>query len=349
MGMVFVKRTTVYNRNLVTEELWNKVNPENKSLLEEFLEYKKSTGKSEETIYQYSSQIKIFLVWLLEHAKNKEFIDINKRDIIKFQGYCINTLKHSPARVRSMRSAISSLSIYIENILDDLYPDFRNIVNKIEAPKLTPVREKVILNMDESLEVCEKLYNDNRIQLACFLSIAMFSGLRKQEMTRLLYEDFTTNVQIVHDCFYKTTPIKLKGDKNKKESKLIWNRCDKYLKAWIKYRQDNNINCKYLFCREDNGNYVKLLVSTINSYVETISSYYGYPVYMHSYRHLYSTFLLESGIPAEVVQMLLSHEDVSTTLKFYDDRDKDDTLKGFTDFFTGKTDTVDNKVNLNEL
>ena len=79
--------------------------------------------------------LKIFLVWILEYAKNKEFVDINKRDLIKFQGYCLNTLGHSPNRVRTMRSAISSLSIYIENILDDVYPDFRNIVNKIESAK----------------------------------------------------------------------------------------------------------------------------------------------------------------------------------------------------------------------
>ena len=66
------KRKTVYN-NIVSDDLWNSVNSENKELLIEFLDYKRNTGKSEETIYQYSSQIKIFLVWLLEHAKNKEF------------------------------------------------------------------------------------------------------------------------------------------------------------------------------------------------------------------------------------------------------------------------------------
>ena len=349
MGMVFVKRTTVYNRNLVTEELWNKVNPENKSLLEEFLEYKKSTGKSEETIYQYSSQIKIFLVWLLENAKNKEFIDINKRDIIKFQGYCLNTLGHSPARVRSIRSALSSMSIYIENILDDIYPNFRNIVNKIEAPTLQPVRKKTILTLEECEKVCEILYEEGKYQLSAFLSVAMWSGLRKQELTRLLYKDFTTEKNIVLNSFYKTSPIKLKGDKNKKESKLIWNRCDKYLNKWIEEREKQNIKCDYLFCREYKGEHKKMLVSSVNSFIDTLNRYFESHVYAHSFRHFFSTYLLQSGIPAEVVQMLLSHNDVSTTLNFYDDRTKDETLKGFEDFFTGKVDSVENDTNLSNL
>ena len=50
-----MSRKTVYNANLVTEEKWNNVNKDNKDLLAEFLEYKRSTGKSEETIYQYET------------------------------------------------------------------------------------------------------------------------------------------------------------------------------------------------------------------------------------------------------------------------------------------------------
>lgn len=342
------KRKTVYN-NIVSEEKWQQVNEENKELLIEFLDYKRNTGKSDETIYQYCSQIKIFLVWLLENAKNKEFAEINKRDIIKFQGYCLNTLGHSPARVRSMRSAISSLSQYIESMLDDIYPDFKNIVNKIEAPKLTPVREKVVLGIEESLNVCESLLKDGRTQLACFLAVAMFSGLRKQELIRLLYKDFTTDINMVHGNFYKTTPIKLKGDKNRKESKLIWNKCDKYLKAWIKEREEQGIECEYLFCREEAGEYKKILVSTVNSFMRTISSYFGSTVYPHSLRHFFATYLLQCGLPAEIVQMLLSHEDVSTTLKFYDDREKGDILNNFSDFFSGKAGSADKKVDIRSL
>lgn len=342
-------RKTVYNHGLVTEEKIKQANKENIELLQEFLDYKRSTGKSEETIYQYESQIKIFLVWLLENAKNKEFVEINKRDIIKFQGYCLNTLGHSPARVRGIRSALSSMSIYIENILDDVYPDFKNIINKIEAPKLEKVREKTILTMEECVTVCDKLYDEGKYQLSAFLAVAIYSGMRKQELTRLLYKDFTENRNIIHNSFYKTSPIKLKGDKNKKDSKLVWNKCDKYLLKWIEVREKEGIECEYLFCRKTDKGYKKILVSTVNSYMATLNNYFDSHVYAHGFRHLFSTYLLQCGVPAEVVQMLLSHNDVSTTLNFYDDREKDETLKGFTDFFSGKETTINNNVNLENI
>lgn len=338
-----MSRKTVYNANLVTEEKWKQVLQDNKDLLEEFLEYKRSTGKSEETIYQYDSMLKIFLVWVLEYAKNKEFVDINKRDLIKFQGYCLNTLGHSPNRVRTMRSAISSLSIYIENILDDVYPDFRNIVNKIEAPTKVAVREKTVLSFDECIKVADKLLEEGKYQLACFMMTACYSGLRKQELTRLLVKDFTTDIKMaLGNSFYKTTPIKVKGHGNRVEPKYVWNKVDKYLKAWLKYREENNIECDYLFCRKDKGEYSQLLVSTANSFANTLTKEFNVPIYCHNFRHLLVSELERAGLPMTVAQFLLGHSNLSVT-ELYNDVPKDESMEQFADFFSGKIDKVETK------
>lgn len=341
-------RKTVYN-NLVTEELLKQVNPENKELVEEFLEYLSSVGRSKETIFQYQHDLNAFFCWYITNGKNKHFTELKKREVIKFQGYLLNECGMSSARIRRLRSALSSLSNYIENFLDDDYEDFRNIINKIEAPTLQPVREKTILKMDEVIRVCDKLLDEGKIQLSAFLAVAVYSGLRKQELIRLLYEDFTSKKNIVYSSFYKTSPIKLKGNRDKRESKLVWNKCDKYLLAWLDYRKQNNIECEYLFCRKVGNEYKQLIVPTVNSFVDTYNKYFDKILYMHSLRHLYSTYLLESGIPPEVVQMLLSHTDVSTTLKFYDDRDKNEALGNLSDFFSGKVDKIDNNRTLNSL
>lgn len=341
-------RKTVYN-NLVTEELIQQINQENKELVNEFLEYLSSIGRSKETIWQYQHDLNAFFCWYITNGKNKYFIDLKKREVIKFQGYLLNECGMSSARIRRIRSALSSLSNYISNFLDEDYPDFRNIINKIEAPTLQPVREKTILSINKVEEVCEKLLNEGKTQLSAFLSVAIYSGLRKQELTRLLYEDFTTKKNIVYNSFYKTSPIKLKGNRDKKESKMIWNKCDKYLLAWLDYREKNDIQCEYLFCRKVGNQYKQLIVPTVNSFIATLNNYFDCIVYAHSFRHLYSTYLLESGIPAEVVQMLLSHNDVSTTLKFYDDRDKNEALGNLEDFFSGKVDKIENNKSLNNL
>lgn len=345
-----MSRKTVYNANLVTEEKWNNVNKDNKDLLAEFLEYKRSTGKSEETIYQYESMLRIFFVWLLENAKNKFFVDITKRDLIKFQGYCLNTLGHSPNRVRTMRSAISSLSLYIEAILDSEYPDFRNIVNKIEAPVKVPVREKTILTFKECEEVADRLLEEGKVQLACFMMVACYSGLRKQELTRLLVKDFTTNIKMaLGNSFYKTSPIKVKGHGNRVEPKYVWNKADKYLKAWLEYREENGIECEYLFCRKTEKGYGKLLVSTANSFAESLNKYFDTGVlYMHCLRHLLVSELERAGLPMTVAQFLLGHSNLSVT-EIYNDVPKDESMEQFADFFSGKVDKIENKKSLSDL
>jgi integrase len=286
--------------------------------------------------------LKVFFVWVMEKAKNKHFTEVNKRDYIKFQGYCLNDLGHSPARIRTIRSSISSLGIYVENILDDVYEDFRSVILKIEAPKLAKVREKTIVTFEECEAVCEKLYQEGRYQLSAFLAVAVYSGMRKQELTRLLYKDFTENKNIVYKAFYKTSPIKLKGDIHKKDNKLVWNKCDKYLNAWIEQRERDGIDCDYLFIRKENEKYYQMKVATANSFAQSLDKYFDSKLYMHSLRHCLCTNLLKMGVPIEVVQVLLSHSSSAVTA-IYDDREKDESLGAFEDFFSGKDTNIEKK------
>ena len=340
-------RTTVYNRDLVTPEKWGNVNKENKELMKEFLEYKRNTSKSGETLKQYEAMLRIFFVWVMEQAKNKYFVEVNKRDFIKFQGYLINECGHSPARIRTIRSSISSMGLYIENILDDIYPNFRSLINKIEAPKLAQVRTKSIITFEECEIVCEKLYEEGKYQLSAYLAVAVYSGMRKQELTRLLYKDFTENKNIVYGSFYKTSPIKLKGDIHKKESKLVWNKCDKYLNKWLQYRKEQGIECDYLFVRkDDNGKYTQMKVATANSFAQSLDKHFVQKLYTHALRHSLATSLLKSGVPIEVVQVLLSHNSSAVT-SLYDDREKDESLGAFEGFFSGNS--VDNNVKQKRL
>ena len=112
-------RSTVYN-SIVNDEEWDLVNQDNKDLLEEFVEYCESTDKSELTVINYVSDIKICFIWNLKFNKNIPFVDFNKRTFMKYQNYLLNTLNLSSSRVRRLRSSISSMSNFIENMLDDV-------------------------------------------------------------------------------------------------------------------------------------------------------------------------------------------------------------------------------------
>ena len=149
------KRTTVYNAGLTDN--WDSVSKENKGLVDEFVEYLVSVNKSPQTIHQYHEQLKVFFCWNERHNQNKFFVDLKKRELIKFFGYLSNDLKVSPNRVCSLRSVLSSLSNFIERIMDEDYPTFRNIVKVLEPVTKTFVRERPILTMDQIKECLVKL------------------------------------------------------------------------------------------------------------------------------------------------------------------------------------------------
>ena len=160
-------RKTVYN-SISSPEKIAKVNPENIQLGNDFLEYLTSIDRSKSTVDAYRNDLNIFWCWCLEFNQNKFFVDLSKREIAKYQNYCLNTLGWSPARMRRVKSTLSSLSNYIESMLDDEY-DFRPIIRKIENPAACAVREKTILDGEQLQDLLDKLIEKEQYDKACMV------------------------------------------------------------------------------------------------------------------------------------------------------------------------------------
>ena len=150
-------RKTVYN-NITSEEKLKKVNPENIQLGNDFLEYLTSIDRAKTTVNSYEADLKVFWCWNEEFNNNKFFVDLSKREIAKFQNYALNTWGWSPARMRRVKSTLSSLSNFVESMLDDEYEDYRPIVRKIENPAACAVREKTVLEENFVLYNYQKYY-----------------------------------------------------------------------------------------------------------------------------------------------------------------------------------------------
>ena len=112
-------RKTQMNQ-ITTPELMAQVNPENIRLRDDFLLYLQSIQRSAGTIVQYRSDLNIFFVFNLLHNDNKPFRDVKKRAIVAYQHWLINEHGNSPARVRRLKAVLSSLSNYIDNILESM-------------------------------------------------------------------------------------------------------------------------------------------------------------------------------------------------------------------------------------
>jgi integrase len=327
-----LSRGTVYN-SITSDELWNDVNKENKSLLKDFINYCKSIDRSEGTIINYTSDLKIFFTWNLLENNDKTFYKFNKKDLIKYQNYLLNELNLSSNRIRRLRSAVSSMSNYIENIMDDDFPDFKNIVGKISAPTKNEVREKTVLSDDQIDSLLEYLVDKKKYQAACAVALAVGSGARKSELLRFKVSHFVDE-NIIYGALYKT-PEKMKTKGRGKAGKLLHryvliNKFKPYFDLWMQEREQLGIQGENLFWTKNEGIWTPAKISTLNSWASTFSKILNVDWYWHCNRHYFTTALCKANIPAEVIKEIVGWESVSM-VSIYNDTVIDEELGKYFD------------------
>lgn len=309
--------------SITSPELLAQVNPKNIQLMKDFLDYLRSVGRSEGTIDGYQNDLEIAWVWCLKNNDNKFFVDWTKRNIISYQNYLLNDNENSPARIRRLKAALSSLSGYIENILDDEFPAFRNIIHKIESPKNVPVREKTIITEEDLDLLLDTLINRGKYEKACFAALAAFGGRRKSEILRFKVSDFADDKLVCDGALYKSSPILTKGNKYL-ECYTLAKKFKPYFDYWMVYRKDNGIESEWLFPEISNPE-EHITVNRINSWMDTFSSIIGKDIYAHAFRHMYVSYLSRSGIPDGIIVDIVGWTS-SEMFKIYNDNPKDDQI-----------------------
>lgn len=323
-------RTTVYN-NITSEEKLAQVNEDNLELEDDFLEHLTSTDRSPNTIFQYKSALHIFWVWNLEHNKNKFFIDLTKREVSKFQNHALNVWGWSPRRMRFVKSTMRSLENYIINILDDEYPDYKRIWDKIENPVNEAVREQPVFTDEELEDLLSKLVESKEYMKACVLALITYGGRRKSEIPRFKVSYFDKENLICEGALYKT-PEKIKTKGRGKRGKLLY--CytlakpfQPYLDLWLEERERLGIDSEWLFPLYKNEKWLNepMNTTTIDSYAKTFSRLAGKIWIPHSGRHRCCTRFVEAGIPANIIKEIFGWSDVSL-VDVYSDLEAEDTF-----------------------
>ena len=312
--------------SITSEDQLALVCSENMSLLSDFESYLRSVQRSETTIRGYDNDIKIAWVWCLHHNGNKAFTDWTKRNVVAYQNWLLENNENSPARVRRLKASLSSLSNYIESVLDDEYPNFRNIINKIESPANRPVREKTVWDEEELIALLDKLADKRQYEKACYLALAMYSGRRKAELCRFKVSDFDDDKLVCGGALYKSAPIKTKGRGGGKmiPCYTLAKKFKPYLDAWLSDRERIGIQSEWLFPMSGDWSQ-HIAISTANSWANTYSRLSGKQAYLHSLRHFFTTSLAKAGIPDGVIQSIVAWES-GDMVKLYKDIDADEEI-----------------------
>lgn len=304
------------------------INKSNLQLKKEFLSYLRSVGRSEGTINGYDNDLLIVFTYVMENLGNKDFSKLTKRDLINLQGWLVSN-GNSSARIRRIKSSISSLSNYCENILSDDDPEFggyRSIVRKIENPPLTTAREKTVWSTDELENLLKQLVDKEKYEQACFVALGMYGGRRKSEICRFRVSDFDDNHLVLDGAMYKSSPILTKGNKYL-ECYTLAKRFRPYLDMWMDYREEHGIHSEWLFPSKENPS-EHIQITTLNSWTKTFSNITNNDFYFHSLRHYFVSDLSKAGIPDSAVVTIIGWSSADM-FNVYNDNSKDDQLAQF--------------------
>lgn len=310
--------------DITSPELLMQVNQDNVRLKQDFIAYMQSIQRSPKTVEGYENDLDIFFVWNLQHNKNKFFPEITKRDYAAYQNWLINSNGNSPARVRRLKAAISSMSNFVENILDDEpeFQGFRSVVRKIENPAMQQVRKKTVWSDEELDALLGRLTALGQHEKACMLALAMCSGRRKSELCRFKVDDFKEENLVLGGAFYITSePIKTKGLGLGKYIKCytLAKKFRPYLDAWLEERRTLGIESEWLFpSKEEPG--AQLSITTLNSWAVTFSRMTGENFYWHSLRHYFTTHLAREGLPDGAIQEIVGWESADMVRVYKDMR-----------------------------
>lgn len=305
-----------YKKVITSPEIIEQINPENKKLVNRFLK-NFDTKRSDSSVKVYRSNFNIFFCWNCQYNDNKSFIDIKKSQLLDFFDFAVSELKWSPNRYAQMWSSLSSLSNFIENILDDEYPNFRNIVKKIEKLPKNVVREKTILTEDQVNNLMEWLESKELYQEACLLALAISSGARISELFRFDIDLIDENNTAFDDLFLETKKeIKTKGAGKQGAMKYKYIIKDIFMpryKKWLEIRNDilkkNNISHNSLFIKKDG---TPACADTARSWMRKWERYLTEEeptnvehkevnLYPHCLRHYIVTYLSRIGLESDFI------------------------------------------------
>lgn len=327
-------RKTVQNKITSPEKL-RQINPNNLRLKKDFLLYLKSVQRSPGTIAGYDSDLTIIFTLILDELGNKDFNKLTKRDVIFIQNWMVEA-GLSSARIRRLKAAMSSLSNFIESLLDEEpeYAGFRPIIRKIENPPLNAVREKTVWSDEDLEQLLDQLTEKGKIEEACFVALGMYGGRRKAELCRFKVSDFADDHVVCDGALYKSAPILTKGDKML-ECYTLKKRFDPYLRRWMELREEEGVESEWLFPMAGKPA-EHMPISTANSWANVCSRLSGKDFYFHSLRHYFVSALIKAGIPDGVVVEIVGWSS-QEMVKIYNDNPKDDRISMF--FKDGEIDT----------
>lgn len=275
------------------------IQQENANTLREFMEAKRIEGRSETTLYNYGKELaKLFL------SLNKLYKDITSVDIRDYLAWRKESSHLESTSVANMRMYLMSFFKWCQK--EELI--FKNPMDKIGVIKTEKHVVQVLSDEEQEIIRCAcKTERDRAI-----IEVLSGTGMRVSELLGLNRNDIN----------FDTREVKVMGKGSKERICFLTGPAKVHLKWYLEARTDSN-PALFVLLREP---YTRMTKSGIEYLLKDIAKTSKMPViklYPHKYRSTLATNMINKGCPADMVQGILGHSNINTTLKCYVKVDKD--------------------------
>ena len=295
-------------------------NPKNSHSLpqiEEFLLSRQSNNYSQETIYNYEQDLKVFQGFLKDLGK--PFQNLRKQDLEQYKAY-LNSIDRKTASGNTPHKKLASFSI--NRFLSTLRSYLKFLIEMDEKPPILPENIKLVRTEKKHPKVAEMQELVRLIEAPSLLEKDKNIAKRNRAMLEVL---FSTGMRISELVKLNKVQVGLDGKifimgKGKKERFVyLTDRAYGFLKEYLKTRTDN-LPAMFIPYRGRNSNKKTKYIST-NYFQEKIKQYrellgINVPISAHSLRHGFATYLAEQGANPAAIQVLLGHESLVTTTRY---------------------------------
>lgn len=307
----------------MTDEMWDKILPENRDMINEFI--RNNPQLADKTLPQYKSGLGIFFYWNAEFNKNKPFYKITKRDYLSYQSHLMER-GFSSSALRFKKSAVSTFNNYIENVVADDMEEckgFKNFCRGLPSLPQNKVYEKKPLNKEEYETLVTYLTEKEDWKKLAYLEFSYSSACRKSEARQLLKEvvDYKPIVKGTEEnpiVYYITHPIECKGSKrnsNKIRPLSFDERTMDAFKKWMELRGEDD--CEFMFVVKTKDSVRPVSETTFNEWLKEFETVIGRRIHPHLLRSSKATQMSEEqGKDIKLIQKLLGHNSSETTAQY---------------------------------
>lgn len=302
---------------LYSQSVYDKLNDNNKELLEDYLLEQEMNGRAESTLRQYESDIKGFMCYLFDKESDKDILDVTKKEYQKFFQYM--HAANSEARVNRFQSSLRTMLDFAVESSD--YDYDINEMRYVKGLKKTIVREPQFLSDAQVTQLIDYLCSHKQFKQAAYVSLSYDSAGRRNEIIQVKKNNFMD----------KKITNKVKGKNNKAFKLFYFSRTQKIVGLWLKQRGEDSIES--LWVSSKNGKKEELKYEIFNYWclkfrkVMLLLTGERIDITPQTFRHSaidnYTSgthsSLKELGkdrLSLEMVQWMVHHNDVNTTQSY---------------------------------